>query len=116
MNWIYQLLEMPLLCGSIFITVGLICYLFPPKNINHLYGYRTSKSMRNIEVWAFSQKYAFIKMVQAGFILLAVSFTSLFFEIKANQHLILGISSLLLCTIFIFYFTEKALKTKFPNL
>jgi uncharacterized membrane protein len=115
MNWIHQLLEMPLLCGSIFIIVGLVSYLFPPKNINYLYGYRTSSSMKNPEVWAFSQKYATIKMIQAGFILLAVSCTSLFFEIKENQHLILGISSLLLCPIFIFYFTEKAIKTKFPN-
>ena len=115
MNWIQQRLEMPLFCGSIFIIVGLVCYLFPPKNSNYLDGYRTSSSMKNLEVWAFSQEYATIKITQAGFIVSAVSNTSLFFAIKENQQLILGIFSLLLRPIFVFYFTEKAIKTKFPN-
>ena len=107
MNWIHQRLEMPLFCGSIFIIEGLVSYLFPPKNSNYLDGYRTSSSMKNLEVWAFSQKYATIKIIQAGLIAPAVSCTSLFFAIKENQQLILRISSLLLCPIFIFYFTEK---------
>lgn len=115
MNWIQQRLGMPLFCESIFIIVGLVCYLFPPKNINDVYGSRTSSSMKNLEVWAFSQEYATIKIIQDGPIMPAVSCNSLFFAIKENQHLILGISSLLLCPIFIFNFTEKAIKTKFPN-
>lgn len=115
MNWIHQQLEMPLFCGSIFIIVGLVSYLFPPQNSNYLHGYRTSSSMKNLEVWAFSQEYATIKIIQDGPIIPAVSCNSLFFAIKENQQLILGISSLLLCPIFIFNFTEKAIKTKFPN-
>ncbi|WP_425269344.1 SdpI family protein [Flavobacterium limicola] len=69
---------MPLLCGSIFIIVGFILYGYPPKKINYLYGYRTSSSMKNSEVWTFSQKYASVKMIQSGFILLVVSFAGLF--------------------------------------
>lgn len=46
-----QILEItnPMLLGTgvIFILMGLIMYIFPPKKINGLYGYRTSSSMES---------------------------------------------------------------------
>jgi uncharacterized membrane protein len=46
---------------SIFLFfVSMVLMLFPPKNINRFYGYRTKKSMKNIENWNFSNHFASI--------------------------------------------------------
>ncbi len=42
----------------IVFIVALLFYLFKPKKINSLYGYRTKKSMKDKESWDFSQKYS----------------------------------------------------------
>ena len=52
---------------------SIVFYLFPPKKINALYGYRTNKSMKNDEIWHFANsfftktlmKYALISLVAA---------------------------------------------------
>ena len=115
MNLVNQLFEIPLLFGIIFLVAGFISYGFPPQKINYLYGYRTSNSMKNPEVWTFSQKYASIKMIQSGFLIVSASFASFLFDLNENQNLILGMSLLLTTIILILYCTEKAIKTKFPN-
>lgn len=65
-------LHFPLaLVGVIFILVGIIMLLFPPKKINFLYGYRTNLSMKTQENWDYSQKYsAKLIMVLGGFLIL----------------------------------------------
>jgi len=37
--------------NGLLFFVSLIFYYFPPKKINHLYGYRTHRSMSNKEIW-----------------------------------------------------------------
>lgn len=39
--------------GLIFL-LSIIFYFFPPKKINNLYGYRTHRSMLNLDIWKFS--------------------------------------------------------------
>jgi uncharacterized membrane protein len=52
------LVNITFLCGLLFIIAGYILLKFPPKNINSLYGYRTSSSMENQEKWDFAQNYS----------------------------------------------------------
>ncbi|MDO5105272.1 SdpI family protein [Capnocytophaga sp.] len=42
-----------------FLITGIILLLhfFPAKEINYFYGYRTKRSMKNIENWQFAQKH-----------------------------------------------------------
>ena len=42
----------------IILIVCFIVKIFPPKKINFWYGYRTKKSMKNIENWNRAQKYS----------------------------------------------------------
>lgn len=42
----------------LWMLMGLIFYLKPPKKINGLYGYRTTRSMKNQENWHFANKLA----------------------------------------------------------
>ena len=42
--------------SAILIIGGVIMYLFPSKNSNWVYGYRTRLSMKNQDTWKVSQK------------------------------------------------------------
>ncbi|HMP98127.1 MAG TPA: SdpI family protein [Cyclobacteriaceae bacterium] len=40
------------------LVIGYLFMRFPPKKINHFYGYRTPRSMRSQEAWDFANKYS----------------------------------------------------------
>ncbi|WP_051285278.1 SdpI family protein [Aequorivita capsosiphonis] len=42
----------------ILLGVSFIYFLFPPRKINHLYGYRTPRSMKNNNRWKLANKMA----------------------------------------------------------
>jgi len=115
MEWTANLLELPLLCGIIFMVAGMAMYVFPPKNINFLYGYRTSTSMKSKQHWIFAQRFAAIKIVQCSIFLTVSSFLGLVLKIDRQMEIIVGIGLTLIAVFFILYTTEKALKNEFPN-
>ncbi|UOK43152.1 MULTISPECIES: SdpI family protein [Flavobacterium] len=115
MEWTTNLLQMPLLCGIIFMIAGLVLYVFPPKKINSIYGYRTSGSMKSIERWHFAQRFSALKMMQGSVFLLLSSFLGLLLKLDGKAALIPGILFPLLVVFFILFTTESALKNKFPN-
>lgn len=52
------ILFFPVLIGLPMVIVGLACLRFPPKKINHFYGYRSSQACRDQDSWDFAQRYA----------------------------------------------------------
>lgn len=58
-----------LLTGGVFLVAGLIQLRFPPRSINHIYGYRTARSMKSAESWYFAQRYSARIMIGMGLIL-----------------------------------------------
>ena len=115
MNWTNQLLEIPMMCGLIFILVGLIMWLFPPKKINVLYGYRTPRSMKSHERWKFAQKYSAAKLIIAGLILGMSSTVGVFVRLAPDSKLIFGAILTFVAISYIIFSTEKAIKDKFPT-
>ena len=53
--WLYCL-GMNLLIPAIMALFGQIFLKRPPKNINAIYGYRTSRSMKNQQTWDFAHQ------------------------------------------------------------
>ncbi|MBK0369704.1 SdpI family protein [Flavobacterium agrisoli] len=102
-----------LLGGFVFMIMGYIMYVFPPKKINSLYGYRTKRSMENQEKWDFAQIYSSKEMMKWGFVL-ACGFLLSFithFDNTINMNIGLG---LMFVTVFIlFWRVEKAIKNQF---
>jgi uncharacterized membrane protein len=105
----------PFLTGLIFIVTSLILMRFPPKKINYFYGYRTASSMKNQQVWNFSQKYSAVKMLQMGLVLLVFSLFPVLLDISQEQTSFLGIVLLILACVYMIITTEKAIKKNFPN-
>ncbi len=90
----------------------------PPKNINYIYGYRTTMSMKNSETWQFAHRYIGNLYLKIGIILLPLTVLSMFFVLNKSNNFIglvsimIVITHLLLLIIPIF-FTEKELKNNF---
>lgn len=110
-----QTLIIPFTTGTIFVLAALITLVFPPKKINYLYGYRTRASMKNQQVWDFSQRFSGIKMVQSGLVLIALSFLNVFINLNEGLQVGLGFSSVIIACAYLFFATESAIRKKFPN-
>jgi len=115
MSFIDSILSMPALVGVIFILVGCIMLLFPPKKINSLYGYRTTRSMKNQEQWDFAQKYSSKLLIFCGFILSLISLTGFFINFQNNTEAIVSTILIIVAIIPVLVKTEKAIKSKFDS-
>ncbi len=105
--------SVPLLVGSVFLFAGILMFVFPPKKINYLYGYRTQNSMKNLERWNFAQKLSSRLMIICGALLLITGIVGLILFPDQNVINTIGIVESLLLTIFLFVKTEFELKNKF---
>ena len=103
----------PVLTGLIFIIVGFIMLCFPPKRINMLYGYRTKSSMKNQEVWDFTQKYSAKEMMKLGFLLAMSGLIGLVYQPNLKIAMIIGIGLMILIVIVLLIRVELAIKNKF---
>lgn len=107
------LVTISFLCGFLFLIAGYILFKFPPKNINSLYGYRTSSSMENQEKWDFAQNYSSKEMMKMGcFILLSILLHFLT-DLDNLTNMNIGLALLILSVIILFLRVEKAIKIKF---
>ena len=60
-------------CPLIFLVVGVVFWMYPPKKINEFYGYRTTRSRKSQEAWDFAQRYSAKLMTVLGLVALAVA-------------------------------------------
>lgn len=96
--------------GSTFTFGVWLLKKYPPKRINHWYGYRTSSSKKNLERWDFAQNYSAQTIVNFGFILIILGIASLFITLPNEESIALGIVTILLAVIILITRVEKAIK------
>lgn len=109
-----------LLIPVVIIMAGWFMHKHPPKKINHLIGYRTARSMRNMDTWLFAQKKAGMIWEKTGVILLLVSvfvqIPFLFFPVDALSVLSMVLMFIQLAALFFTIFlVERALKNGFSE-
>ena len=117
--WIFKLCTV-LLVPLIMLFFGLYFKNKSPKEINSLFGYRTTMSMKNKDTWEFAHHYCGRLWLVLGMIMLPLSVIPMLFFI--NQDIdVVGIAGgiiegiqvvVLLISIFP---TEKALKKTFDE-
>lgn len=96
-----------LLIGIIFIVSAPI--LKQATDINASFGYRTRRSMKNIELWNAGNKYSAEMMRQNGFLMIFIgSIVSILF--RYPYTIIAIIALMILLTIILFFRVEKKLK------
>lgn len=94
----------------ILLIIIFLSKLFPPKNINSLYGYRTVKSMKNKSNWDFAQKYStnlLLKLLSLLFVIQIILYMVYGSTSFINISLLIG---LIICVALVLYLTEKRLK------
>jgi uncharacterized membrane protein len=118
-NWIAG----PHFIGVIFILAGLIQKRFPPKEINSLYGYRTTLSMKNQQNWDEGNRYSTTLIIKCGWILVitGIIITGLLIlvpvgpEARTLTKVILMLLGAFGTVIILFRATEKHLRNIFDQ-
>ena len=77
--------------GMVLFIVGLLFIMFPPKNINSFYGYRTTNSRRNLDTWKVANSYSAILMTIEGLILSVIGLLTTFFNDNKAIETALGV-------------------------
>ena len=101
--------------GLVFIVTAIITSKYPPKKINHIYGYRTKNSMMSKERWDFAQEYSTELMQKYGIVMVLLGFLGYFTSYSTIISTLIAIGIIIFLTIAIMYKTEKALKEQFED-
>lgn len=98
------------LVGLAFSIAAFITMKFPPKKINGIYGYRTSRSMKSQENWDTAQRYSSRLMLKQGLVMLAIAGLLNVLPLPEEVAAIISVALLILSVIVLFVQTEKRLK------
>jgi uncharacterized membrane protein len=95
------------------LIIFIIYFLYPPKKINYLYGYRTKQSMRNNETWSFANKYAAKLLI--NFSIYSLFIPPILYFLYPENNFIITIIIHTALILSVLYFTELQLKIKFKK-
>ena len=117
--WIFMALTV-MLFPAIMIVFGRLFSRSAPKEINYAFGYRTSRSMKNMDTWKFAHEFLGKLWFILGFIMIPVNLIPLLLVIGSSENVIGTVGSVLcfvdLGAIIISIFpTESALKKNFDK-
>ncbi len=96
--------------GIIFCLAAFLHKRFPPKQINSFYGYRTRKSMKNIELWNFAQSLSSKKMKNMSFHMIGLGLIMSFVKLEILLSLWIGITIVISMVVLVIFQNENELK------
>jgi uncharacterized membrane protein len=96
--------------GFVFAVAAFITLKIPPKKINSIYGYRTSRSMKNQENWDLAQRFSSQLMLKQGLIMLVLALILAVLPIPIEVATLISLLLLLTSVINLFVQTERRLK------
>ncbi len=106
---------LPIVTGPILIIAGYILLRKPPKEINHLYGYRTHLAMKSKAHWDFAQTYSAKRMMVWGTYYTLTLFLGFISGLNTVFEAFLAVILMLLFCLLPVIETQKKLKKKFEN-
>jgi uncharacterized membrane protein len=105
---------MPFIILFTFLLAGLVLYLFPPKKINGIYGYRTPRSMKNQANWDYAQKIGGKYMMLFGVVIFitqtSFGFLLSYLGIKQDLTIPFQLAIMILLLILMLVISERKLK------
>ena len=109
-----------LLIPIIMLVFGAIFSKKAPKSINHIYGYRTPRSMKNQNTWEFANMYCGRLWLKMGIFMLLISLVVVIVSLKRGEKVVLCCTSILIAlqtiiVILSIFPVERALKEKFDE-
>ena len=104
----------PVTMGSVFVLAGMALRFFPPREINYIYGYRTTNSMKSPEAWKFAQAFAGRISISSGLVFALVSVPGMLLSLNEGVAFIIAFLLFFLLIGFVFFQTERKLKQMYP--
>ena len=98
---------------AFMLLLGWLLKKFPPKKINHLYGYRTQRSMKNQATWEVANTYSSLVFFKVSLYSFFIPVGLYFLYPQLNVLITIVTNTLLLLCVI--YSTEKQLKTRFDT-
>lgn len=107
-----------LMIPILMIVIGKVFINHPPKKVNGIYGYRTSRSMKNQDTWNFAHLYCGKLWWKIGWIMLPLSVIGMLPAIGKNDNMAGGwgaavITAECIVMLMTIFFVERALAKKF---
>lgn len=100
--------------GITFVFLGAILRKYPPKRINHLYGYRTKTSMQSQDRWDHAQVYSANEMIKQGAIMGVLGLSlAIITDMDEITSVVIFVLLLAMCCVALFLRTERSLRKKF---
>jgi len=96
--------------AGILVFVAMLFYIFPPKRMNYLYGYRMPSAMKSPERWQFAQRYSAIAMLKCGILLAAISVLGLFYSYSEKVDRIAAFAIIFIAVVLLFVRIEREIK------
>ncbi len=87
-----------LLVPGLMIVCGRMMWKHPPKNINGIVGYRTTRSMKNKDTWKFAHEHCGKLWWRVGWMMLMVSLV-IHLPFYYSSDIVIGTLGGILCTI-----------------
>ena len=108
-----------LIMPVLMVVFGKMLKKNPPKKINGLYGYRSTRSSKNMDTWKFAQEYCGGIWVKFGIVLMPLSLVVLLFTDRSYNFIsviVILIYFVQIAVLFVSVFlTERALKKRFGD-
>lgn len=117
--WIFMMIT-NLLIPLTMVGFGKYFIKNTPKEINMIFGYRTTMSMKNKDTWEFAHNYCGKQWLKLGYILLVASAIAMFVVIGKDENVIGSFGGIVCGVQMVFligtiFTTEKALRKTFDK-
>ena len=118
-NW-FMMLGFNLLIPAIMLGAGKLFSKDSPKDINWIFGYRTTMSMKNEDTWAFAHKVAGAFWWKWGWITLAITVVAMLLILNKSDEVVSVVGCIVMFAqmipvIVVIPHTEKALRNTFDK-
>ncbi len=105
----------PFSVGAAFFLGGILMQRYPPKAINHFYGYRTPRSMKSQERWEYAQQYSAKLLIRSGLMLFALSFLGHFNLVNESVGAATSAIAVIIAVVILIGKTESSLHSRFKD-
>lgn len=114
--WVFMTVS-NLILPVLMIVIGKVFVKNPPKTINHIYGYRTRRSMKNQDTWDFAHLYCGKLWWKIGWVMLPLSVVSMLPVVGKRDDIVGGVGGVIVtaeCVVLLMtiLLVERALKKK----
>ena len=110
-----SLIFLHFLIGPLMLVISLIFFYFPSKKINHIYGHRTTLSIKNQDTWNEANKISTHMMLLVSALTCILQLIGIVFNINQESTILYATIFLVAGLIIGVILIEKQLKTIFDK-